>query len=222
MKTTIFLFTTIMTLIALLGMSVFAVSAHAGLDVNLGAEVKIWDDEDIYISVSARYYDREPSQVREWEQQCRNSDDLAVALFIARHSGKSPSFVLTLRKEGATWWDISVGLGVEPDVWFVPVKKNPGPPYGKAYGHWKNGKKSPQKMTMSDDDCRNLVTVRVLHDYYGVSVEMAMEWRASGKKLENLTANEYRNRHVRGQKPKKDKSVETASNSGKGKGKGKK
>jgi len=196
--------------------------AQAGLDVDLGAEIQFWDDTEVYISVSSRYYDKDPRQVRDWHGQCRNSDDLAVALFIARHSGKSPSFVLTLRKEGATWWDISVGLGVEPNVWFVPVKSDPGPPYGKAYGHWKNGKKSPQRMAMSDIDCRNLVAVRVLKDYYGVSAEVAMEWRASGKTLKNLTAGEYRKRHVKADKKSGKSDAQSASHSGKGKGRGKK
>ena len=50
-------------------------------------------------------------------------------------------------------------------------------------------------MVLSDADVRNLVAVRVLHEYYGVSVEMAMEWRASGRNLRALVADQYRTRH---------------------------
>jgi hypothetical protein len=212
LKITYLLLTVVLSLIALLGMAVFAAAAQAGTDVNLGASVKLWDDEDIYFAVSARYFDRDGDDVRRWSRNCLKSDDLAVALFLARQCGRSPDFVLTLRREGATWWDISVGLGVDVDVWFLPVEDDPGPPYGKAYGHWKNGRKAKKRWALSDEDCRHLVAVRVLHEYYGISVEAAMEWRAEGKELKLLTANEYRNRHVKGQKPgkKKDEPVETA------------
>jgi len=69
------------------------------------------------------------------------------------------------------------------------------------------------------------VAVRFLHEYYGVSVEMAMEWRSSGGKLEDLTAREYRNRHVKGrkadEKAEDHTDAEPASNrGGKGKGRG--
>jgi hypothetical protein len=207
------LLTVVFSLIVLLGMTVFAAAAQAGTDVDFGADVKLWDDEDIYFSVAARYFDRDPGHVRKWNRDCLESDDLAVALFLARHSGRSPSFVLTLRREGASWWDIGVGLGVDVDVWFLPVEQDPGPPYGRAYGHWKNGKKAKKRWTLTDEDCRHLVAVRLLHEYYGVSVEAAMEWRAGGKELKHLTAGEYRNRHVKGQKPgkKKEESVEAAA-----------
>ncbi|MEN8007933.1 MAG: hypothetical protein ABFS42_13020 [Candidatus Krumholzibacteriota bacterium] len=193
--------------------------AKGAVDVNLGAEIQIDDDTEVFIGVSSRYYDRDPDHVRGWHRQCKNPDDLAVTMFLARHSGKSPAYLLTLRKEGVSWWEISVGLGVEPDVWFLPVRIEPGPPYGKAYGHWKKSKKSKQRFVLNDTDCRNLVAARMLHECYGVSVDRAMEMRASGKNLKKLTAQEYRNKH--GKNHKKDKKVAQNSSKGNSKGKGK-
>ena len=42
---------------------------------------------------------------------------------------------------GMSWWDISVRYGIRPEVYYVPVAVAPGPPYGKAWGHYK---KAPQ------------------------------------------------------------------------------
>jgi len=205
-------------LIGLLSVS----GAEGALDISLGAEIQIDDDTEVYIGVSSRYYDRDPEHVRGWNEQCGHPDDLAVIMFMARHSGKSPTYLLTLRSEGVSWWEISVGLGMDPDVWFLPVKMEPRPPYGKAYGHWKKSKKSKQRFVLSDTDCRNLVAARMLHECYGVSVERAMEMRASGKDLKKLTAGEYRNKH--GKSHQKEKKVADNSSGGKsnGKGKGKK
>ena len=171
-------------------------TAYAGLDIDFGATVQLGDDTDVYFAISSRYFNQDEQKVRKWNHQCADSDDLAVALFIARYGHRSPNEVFVLRGKGLSWWEISVRLGVPPEVWFVPVKKDPGPPYGKAYGPWKkHGKASPAKMVLSDADARNLVSVRLLHEYYGVSVEAAMEWRSSGRELKNITAVEYRNRH---------------------------
>ena len=48
---------------------------------------------------------------------------------------------------------------------------------------------------MSDADVRNLVAVRVLHEYFGVTVEVAMDRRASGGELSALLTVEYDKRH---------------------------
>ncbi len=196
--------------------------AEGAVDITLGAEIQIDDDTEVFIGVSSRYYDQDPKQMRGWNERCGNSDDLAVTMFMARHTGKSPAFLLTLRNEGTSWWDISLGLNVEPDVWFLPTKIPPHPPYGKAYGHWKNSKKSDQRLILTDADCRNLVAARMLHECYGVSVARAMEMRASGKDLKKLTAGEYRNRHGKKHKTEQKVADNSQGNKGNGKGKGKK
>ena len=196
--------------------------AESAVDVTLGAEIRIDDDTEVYIGVSSRYYDQDPKQMHRWNEQCGNSDDLAVTMFMARHTGKSPAFLLTLRGEGASWWDISVGLNVKPDAWFLPIVVEPRPPYGKAYGHWKNSRESDQPMILTDADCRHLVAARMLHECYGVSVARAMEMRASGKDLQKLAAREYRNRHGKNHKSDKKVAHNSQNNKSNGKDNGKK
>ena len=200
-----------------------ATTTYAGLDIDFGAAVQIGDNTDVYFAVSSRYYGQDEQKVRKWNGQCGDSDDLAVALFISSRGHVSPDKVIAMRGTGMSWWEISVRLGVPADAWFVPVKKDPGPPYGNAYGHWKkHGKKSPAKMNLSDADAQNLVAVRMLHEYYGVSVEVAMEWRSSGRDLEDITAGAYRNRHGKDKKSHDKVAASSHGSQGKSKGKGKK
>jgi hypothetical protein len=183
----------------LLVVAIAPLPARAGVDIAFGAAVQIDDDTDVYLAISTQYFDREREEIHRWNRQCDNPDDLAVALFISRHSGKNPDDIIAMHEGGLAWWEVSVRLGVKPDVWFVPVKREPGPPFGKAYGHRKmHGRYQPRELSLTDDDLRNLVAVRLLHDYYGVSVEAAMEWRSSGRGLREITAGEYRKRHGKG------------------------
>lgn len=199
MKTRFGTISSILAVWGLLATSLAPLPARAGLDIAFDAAVQIDDDTDVYLAVSTRYFDCNRKDVYRWNRQCDNPDDLAVALFISRHSGKEPDAVFAMHKGGLAWWDVSMRLGVKPEVWFVPVKRDPGPPYGKAYGHWKkHGHHQPAEMRITDEDLRNLVAVRLLHEYYGVSVEVAMEWRSSGRGLREITAGEYRKRHGKG------------------------
>jgi len=172
--------------------------AHAGTDIDFGAVVSLDDDGDLYVAVAARYFDRDRDTIARWDARYRAPDDLTVAMFISRHSGKSLEEVHALRVRGLSWWEISLRFGVPVDAWFVPVERDPGPPYGKAYGYWKKHRADRRaEIVLTDDDLRNLVAVRMVHEYYGVSVDLALEWRASGSDMATIVAREYRQRHGR-------------------------
>ena len=206
-----------------------AAPAAAGLDIDFGAAVPVGDDGEVWLAVSSRYWDRDAQDVRRWHGRCGDPDDLAVALFLADRGRVDPGRVFALRERGLGWWEIGVRLGVPADAWFVPVERQPGPPYGKAYGHWrKHGRGGRDGFALADADARNLVAVRLLHEYYGVSVEVAMDWRASGRDLRGLTAEQYRGRHAKAQGKEKNRPAAAAgaaggsSGLGKGHDKGKK
>jgi hypothetical protein len=59
-----------------------------------------------------------------------------------------------------------------------------------------------------------------MHDYYGVSVELAMDWRSSGRDLRTLVSDEYRGRHGK-DKDKRKHNAKASSDDHPGKGKGK-
>ena len=196
--------------------------AEAGLDIDFGAQVKLDDQTDLYVAISSRYFDHDRQSVATLRSRYSNPDDLAVALFISRQSGNSPEAVHRLRRQGLSWWDISVRFGLPAEIWFVPVSRDPGPPYGKAYGHWKKHRKNHRAaVVLHDADVRNLVAVRVLHEYYGVPVEVAMDWRADGRRLPELLSEEYVRRHGKADRARSGKSGhEKGHAKGHGKGRG--
>jgi hypothetical protein len=202
----------LMALIVVTGLA--APVAQAGLDIDFGAAVRIGDDDDLFLSVSARYFDEDRRSIDRIALHYRNPDDLAVALFVARRSATTADVVYRMRSGGLSWWDISLRLGMPVDVWFVPVRRDPGPPYGKAYGHWKHHKRNRNHaVVLTDADVRNLVAVRMLHEYYGVSVDAAMQWRSSGRDVRVLVSEEYGRRHG-------PKHTAAVKHPGKSKGKG--
>jgi hypothetical protein len=179
-----------------------ATPARASVDIDFGAAVRIGDHSDIFFAVSSRYFDQDRAVVETWGRRCDNPDDLAVALFISNRSGRSLDWIFALRASGRSWWDIGVRVGIPVDAWFVPVARDPGPPYGKAYGYWKKHRRDPRAVVrLTDGDVRNLVAVRVIHEYYGAPVDVAMQWRASGRNLPALVSEEYHRRHGKSGSP---------------------
>ena len=92
----------------LLLLACLAAPASAGLDIDFGASVTLGDEDDLFLSVSARYFDEEPREVERWRARYADPDDLAVALFLSRSSGKSPDVIFRLRRHGMSWWDVSL------------------------------------------------------------------------------------------------------------------
>ena len=190
----------------------FSGAIQAGMDIDFGANVSIGDDADLFFSISSRYFERDRASIERLAVSYRDSDDLSVALHLADRSGVRPDEVDRLRASGLSWWEVSVQLGLPADIWFVNVQKDPGPPYGKAYGYWKHHQRDRRRaFTLTDVEARDLVAVRMLHEYYGVAAEVAMQWRADGRDVKKLMTGEYRNRHTQ--------SDQRAAAKSKGKGK---
>jgi hypothetical protein len=173
-------------------------SARAGVDISFGANVPVGDDANLFFSISSRYFDRDQRAIEDWGRRCYpDPDDLAVALFLSLHCDKDPEFFFSLRQQGLGWFEISNRCRVPVDVYFVPVERDPGPPYGNAYGHWKKHRHDRKHVMVLDDrDIRNLVAVRMVHEYYGVPVDVAMQWRSSGSDVRKVMNGEYRKRHA--------------------------
>jgi hypothetical protein len=196
--------------------------ARAAVDVAFGAAVNVNDNTSLFFGVSSRYFNREPRVVETWSQRVPDPDDLSVLMFLSSRSGRSPDAVFALRRGGLSWWDVSLRLGVPADVWFVPVRRDPGPPYGNAYGHWKKHGRDGRAYRIDDRMARDLVAVRVMHEYYGIPADRAMDLRKSGRRIDNLVCDEYRTRHNNGKggKDRAQQGNEDHDHGGKAGGKG--
>lgn len=154
-----------------LGASAIAGQAQAQTAFSVGAQIG-----DFHVAVSNYYHVPEREVIVLRERRIRD-DDLPVVLFIAQRASVAPATIVDLRLRGLSWWDISVRYGIGPEVYYVPVRAVPGPPYGKAWGHYKKPRKQWNTIVLADDDIVNLVQVRFLSDYYKVDPDRVVEVR---------------------------------------------
>jgi hypothetical protein len=185
------------------GQTPFSVSAHIG---------------DFHVAV-ANYYHVPEREVIVIRERRIPDDEIPVALFIARHAGVPWGRVVDMRMRGDSWWDISVRLGVSPEVYYVPVAVVSGPPYGRALGHYKKKhRKEWRTIVLTDADVVNLVELRFLSEHYRVPPERIIELRGRDRDFVAIHA------EVRGHKDHGDggrsKSEKSRSNKGSGRGRG--
>jgi len=109
-------------------------------------------------------------------------EDLPVVFLIATRAGIAPDSVIKLRLSGQSWLDITLHYGLSPEIFYVPVQQTPGPPYGKAYGYYKNKPRSEwNTIKLSDAEVVNLVNLKFISEHYGYSPDEVIRMRASGK-----------------------------------------
>lgn len=108
--------------------------------------------------------------------------DIPVVLFIAQRAHVAPGAIMDLRLSGRSWMDITLHFGLGPDIYYVPVKKVYGPPYGHAYGHYKNKhRKDWHKIRLADHEVVDMVNLRFMSEHYGRPPEEVMRMRSGGK-----------------------------------------
>ena len=198
------------TTLCVLSIMILASSAGALMnEIDLGGDIDLSDESGVYVTVMSRYFRMDSQQVKLWYESCLESDDLAVTLFLSQNTGKSPAYVIALRNQGLGWWDISEGMGVNPNDWFLPAEFTLRPPYSAPYWKWSSAGESGSRFELSDADCRNLIGARFLHQYFEVTLGRAMEMRANGANLERLSTEEF----LRKQKNTKSTRKEVASGS---------
>ena len=153
-------------------------------------------------------------------------DHIPVVFLIASASGVSPLNIVEQRQSGTTWPEIARIFGLKPEIINIPVKvKKDGPPYGKAYGYYRN--KEWKDIKLSDDDFVDLVNLRFLSEHHGIDPEEVIEKRSKGKsfvvinneiiKVKNVKVK----RGVEGEGNNKERSLEDKKGKNKGNQRGK-
>ena len=92
--------------------------------------------------------------------------DLPVVLFLAHQSGRPVEGIVDLRSRGMSWSMICRRVSVPPAVLFAGIDRDPGPPYGAAWGSWR---RRPRAVVLSDADSAGLVQIQVGHRVVGTS-----------------------------------------------------
>jgi len=184
------------------------------------------DDTQVYLHVSNMAYQPPREQVRAVYPRLPNPEsDFPVLLFLASEARVGLAVVWDLKAKGLTWFQVMARLNIPPERVFVELPRDPGPPYGKAYGHWKKHPK--EKVSLTDDDVFYWVNIRTQAKYFGVEPAVVVQWRESGKTWKAVAASEFREKKG---KPDKDRKLEKAGSDdsgekdhpghSKGKGKG--
>ena len=132
---------------------------------------------NFHVAVSNYYHvpEREVIVVRERRIP---EDELPVVFFIAQRANVPVARIVDMRLRGDSWWDISVRFGMGADAYYVPVTVvRSGPPYGRAYGHYKKPKKQWNTIALTDADVVNLVQLRFISDHYHIAPDRVIEMR---------------------------------------------
>jgi hypothetical protein len=168
----------------------------------------------------ANYYHVPEREVIVIRERRIPDDEIPVALFMASRAGVPWARVVDMRLRGDSWWNISVRLGLGPEIYYVPVAVDPGPPYGRALGHYKKKhRKQWTTIVLTDADIVNLVELRFLSEHYGVAPERVIALRERDANF--VTIHSHINEHEsRGKRDRDDDNDQGRNGRGKGKGKG--
>jgi hypothetical protein len=138
--------------------------------------------------------------------------DLPVVLYLARESRRPVTEIIDLRAGGLDWSSVFTRVGCPQDRLFAGIDRDPGPPYGKAWGYRrKRGGPAP----LADDDVRGLVQIQIGQRFAGLSPYELAQARGRGISVSRLVA-ERKGRHG----GRSDDDDDDSQGRGKGKGKG--
>jgi hypothetical protein len=192
--------------------------------VNVGVSIGEEGLRGFYLAVGD--YFRVPEREVIIIQERRIPDEeIPVIFFIAARARVAPSVVIDLRLGGRSWMDITLHFKLNPEIYYVPVEGEvKGPPYGKAYGYYKNkNRKDWGKIVLSNPEIINLVNLRLISEYHRFPPEEVIRLRADGKNF-ILINDEVKKRKEKEKdlKGKEKEAREKEKGEGKGKGKGNK
>jgi hypothetical protein len=173
----------------LIAAAVAAVPATAATDLFYDASLglKISDDARFFLNMTNRYYGSQQQSVPVLER-CPNPDlDFPVVMFLAQVSGKRADAVLSLRRKGISWSEVMVRLQVPPDRLFTGLDRDPGPPYGHAWGHYKQGRGEEKSRFDADDrTVQDLVRLQIASGALRVSPYSIVSERQRGMTVDRF------------------------------------
>ena len=202
--------------LALLAAFLIAPQAQAGVDIGLSI------DEDgirsFHLAIGEHFGVKEKAVVVVREKKIPD-DDLPVVFFLAKHASVTPSVIVKLRLSGKSWMQIAMHFGLTAEVFYVKFDRDPGPPYGKAWGHFRKHKKARWgEIRLPDADIVNIVNLKFVSEKYGYSPAEVVKMRARGDRFAAI----HKQAKAGKGKPTKGKQSVAASNHDKPRASGKK
>ena len=109
-------------------------------------------------------------------------EELPLLFMIAQASNKRPEEIALQRKSGKSWNDIMVANKVSPETIYAPATGPVGPPYGNAYGYFRNRQQKDWKnIKLTDAEAVGLANVKYLSQRHKVPPEEVIRRKTAGK-----------------------------------------
>lgn len=156
-------------------LSLIAGPASAAVDIGLSIDKD--GVKGFYLAIG-EHYTVPQKKIEIVRKQNIPDDELSVVFFLARHADCSPDVIVKMRLGGKSWMDIAVRFGFGADLFYVPLK-DPGPPYGKAWGHFKKNKKG-KAIRFTDTEIVAFVNLKFISQHYGHSPDEVAKMRSNG------------------------------------------
>lgn len=174
----------LLVIVAVMLFSLYPVTQSAEAGVDIGLSIGEEGLRGFYLAVGD-YFRVPQHDVIIIRERHIPDEEIPVVLFLAKKAHVAPATIIDLKLRGKTWMDITLHFGLSPEIFYVPVKAVVvGPPYGKAYGYYKNKpKKEWKKIVLSDDDVVNLVNLKFISEYHRYSPEKVIKMREEGRKF---------------------------------------
>lgn len=160
----------------------------AGSAVNKAADAAA----ESFLNSISEYYSVPKTEVVVVKERRIPEEELPVVFFLAQKANVPSKTISDYRLKGQTWLQISNRYGFGPESYYVPLRDNTevGPPYGKAYGYYKNKPKKDWKhIKLGDDDIVNLVNLKFISGHYGYPAEKVIDMRKGNKEFKHIGAN---------------------------------
>jgi len=180
--------------------------------VDLGISVSDGKLRSFYLAISDYYGVPGRAVVATKERYRLRDEELPVIYFLSARARIDPSVIIGLRIKGMSWLDVTFHYGLTPEIYYVPVTvKKVGPPYGKAYGHYKKYRRNKEwkKIVLSDYEVIDLVNLKFISDHYRLKPEVVMEMRSRGKNFVTINEESGKGKAKAKGKHGKDKKVKT-------------
>lgn len=166
--------------------AVLVLTAHPGTgaaetDWNVGISGGSKGIDGFHVSIG-EYYRVPEREVVVVHKRGIAEEDLPVVFFLSQRARVSPNVIVDMRLKPMSWMDITLHFGLNPEIYYVPVTAHHHPPYGKAYGYYRNHPRHTWRNTrFSDSDIVNQVNLRFLSNHYGHAPERIMRSRGEGR-----------------------------------------
>lgn len=132
------------------------------------------------LAVSKHYRVNEQTMLIAHKNKIRD-DELPVLFHIATHAHVGPEVVVRLRSRGKSWMAITAHYGLSAEIFYEPITGTYGPPYGRAYGHFKNKKRSEwASIKLADFEIVHLANVKFMSKHYGMAPDVVIKLHSKG------------------------------------------